>query len=464
VVKSTGDSEAQWSDTRVATAIRMCGFWIATWLLLLLPDIGLCWSGYAADAATKTKELLLAGLISLLITTAKSRRFRMAAIAFLLINQLIWTGYAVYFGEALSPEHLLLVQQEVSDTALGALAEWRSLLPWLIGLLTVGAGLAALQWREGPHARWRWRVSGCALGILVGVATTAWTLHPRIEAAFPSKHTSSMYGAYQAAVGSVRLGLTKVTAAGLNVHGQTQEPASLPDEPVTVVFVMGESVNASRLSLFGFKTDTTPNLAKWRTSPPAGLTFIPQIGFSGGLDTYASVPAFLRAAYWPVQAQKFGVNLFELAHRQGFKVWYLSAQTLNFLKAAGGAPHAERIVTTENDDELAKLAAEVPDREENIFIFLHERVNHSPYTTNCSPAPEGVSIFKPETDSSAARRRAAYDNGLRCWDHQLKTLIAPFIKRHGALYIFYMSDHNELMAEMDAGATASPISASPWCR
>ena len=81
------------------------------------------------------------------------------------------------------------------------------------------------------------------------------------------------------------------------------------------------------------------------TTPPDGFTLIPQIGFSGGLDTYASVPGFLRAAYWPVQAQKFGVNLFELAHQQGFKSWYFSAQTLNFLEAAGGAPHAERIAT-----------------------------------------------------------------------------------------------------------------------
>ena len=430
----------------MTTGVRLCGIWIATWLLLLLPDIGLYWSGYAVDATTKTKELLVAGLIALLITTAKSRGFRVAAIACLIINQLIWTGYVVYFGEALSPEHLLLVQEELNDTAWGALAEWRSLSPWLIGVFAGGVALAALQWHDGLNASWRWRVSGWTFGILAGAVGVAWTLHPRIDAAFPNKHTSSMYGPYQAAVGSLRLGLTKVAAASLNIRGQTQGAASPPDEPVTVVFVMGESINASRLSLFGFKGDTTPNLAKWRTSPPQGSTFIPQIGFSGGLDTYASVPAFLRAAYWPVQAQKFGVNLFELAHRQGFKAWYLSAQTLNFLKAAGGAPHAERIVTTENDDGLAKLAAEVPDRGENSFIFLHERVNHSPYTTNCSPA-QGVSIFKPETDSADARRRAAYDNGLRCWDYQLTTLVAPFLKRHGAVHIFYMSDHNELMAE-----------------
>jgi glucan phosphoethanolaminetransferase (alkaline phosphatase superfamily) len=441
-----GGTAAAWLPV-MGTMAHLAGVWIATWLLLLLPDFALYWSGYAVEAATKLKQLLFAGLVALLITTAKSRSFRLAAIAFLLVNQIVWIGYVVYFGEPLSPEHLLLVQEEVDDTVVGALAEWRSLLPWFLGLLALGATLAALQWREGRNAGWRWRGSGWIFCILVGAATTAWMLHPRIDAAFPGAHTSSMYGPYQAAVGSLRLGLTSVAAKSLHIHGQTQTQASIPAEPVTVVFVMGESINASRLSLFGFKANTTPELAKWRATPPEGFTFIPEIGFSGGLDTFASVPMFLRAAYWPVQAQKFGVNLFELAHREGFKSWYLSAQTLNFLKAAGGAPHAERIATAPDDDGLAKLAAEIPDRGENSFIFLHQRVNHSPYTTNCATGLEGLSIFKPETESAADQRRAAYDNGLRCWDRQFMALIAPFLKRRGAVHIFYMSDHNELMAE-----------------
>ena len=448
VVESILDADEDPSrESKLRTILRLCGLWAATWGLLVLPDLLLHWSGYAVEAAVKPKQLVFAGVIALLISTAKSRRFRITAIAFLLINQIIWTGYVVYFGEPLSPEHLFLVQEEVDDTALGALAEWRSLLPWLLGMLVVGASLVALQWREGQNARWRWRGSGWLFCILVSVATTAWMLHPRIDAAFPGAHTSSMYGPYQAAVGLLRLGLTGVAAKSLNIHGQTQAQASLPAEPVTVVFVMGESINASRLSLFGFNADTTPELAKWRATPPEGFTFIPEIGFSGGLDTFASVPMFLRAAYWPVQAQRFGVNLFELAYRQGFKSWYLSAQTLNFLKAAGGAPHAERVATVPDDDGLAKLAAEVPERGENSFIFLHERVNHSPYTTNCATGHEGLSIFKPETESTDDERRAAYDNGLRCWDSELTALIAPFLKRRGAVHIFYMSDHNELMAE-----------------
>jgi glucan phosphoethanolaminetransferase (alkaline phosphatase superfamily) len=428
-------------------ALRLCALWVVTWVLLLLPDFLLYWNGYAVEAAVKIKPLVYAAIIALLLSTAKSRSFRMAAIAFLVLNQIIWTGYVVYFGEALSPEHLLLVQEEANDTVLGAMDEWHALLPWLVTLLASAAILVALQWREGANAPWRSRLSGLAFVTLITTATAIWMLQPRINVAFPGKHTGAMYGPYQAAVGAFRLGMTKVAAANLNIRGQTQTVSALPAEPVTVVVVMGESINAARLSVLGFSADTTPELAKWRTAPPEGFTLIPQIGFSGGLDTFASVPGFLRAAYWPVQAQKFGVNLFELAHRQGFKSWYLSAQTLNYLQAAGGAPHAIRVETVPNDDELAKLANEIPDDSANSFVFLHQRVNHTPYTSNCAPASEGLYIFHAESGSADDQRRAAYDNGLRCWDRDVVALVEPFLKRRGAVYILITADHSELMAE-----------------
>lgn len=433
--------------TLMPAAARLGGLWIATWALLLLPDLLLYWGGYPVNAAARPKAIFFAAVIALLITMAKSRRFRSAAIAFLALNQIIWTGYVVYFRQALSPDQLLLVQHEATDTALGVLDGWRSLLPWLVTLLAGTIALAVIQWREGPNAKWRSRIAGATFVVVVVAAATAWMLHPRIEAAFPGKHTASMYGPFQAAVGAVRMGLTRVAATSLGVHGQTQTQAPLGPEPVTVVVIMGESINPARLSLFGFKADTTPQLAKWRSSPPAGFTLIPEMGFSGGLDTYASVPGFLRPAYWPVQAQEFGVNLFELAHKQGFKSWYFSAQTLNFLQAAGGAPHAERVEPVANDDELARLTHEIPEDSEKSFVFLHQRVNHTPYTSNCAPAPDGLYIFDTETGSNDDRRRAAYDNGLRCWDRGVSALVEPFLKRRGAVHIFITSDHSELMAE-----------------
>jgi hypothetical protein len=182
-------------------AVPLAALWLATWALLLLPDVLLHWSGYAVQAATSLKATLFAAIIALLICTAKSRRFRLAVIAFLALNQLIWTGYVVYFGQALSPEHLILFQHEATDTLIGVLADWRILLPWLLVLLAGSGALSVLQWREGANARWRSRISGVTFITIMIAAVASWMLHPRIDAAFPGKHTASMYGPFQAAGG-----------------------------------------------------------------------------------------------------------------------------------------------------------------------------------------------------------------------------------------------------------------------
>jgi glucan phosphoethanolaminetransferase (alkaline phosphatase superfamily) len=432
---------------RFSKIAPLFGVSAATFVLLLLPDLLLYWNGYPVEAVVHFKAIAFAALCALLISTAKSRIFRIGAIALLVVNQIVWTGYVVYFGRPLSPEHLLLVQYEASDTLLGVADGWRSFLPWALALATGAAVLVALQCPEGPMARWRRRYSGVALIVLAIAGMVSWVVQPRIDAAFPGKHTASIYGPLQAIVGAGRMGLAHLAADRLSVRKQTQEQVPLDPEPVTVVVIMGESINASRLSVFGFNADTTPGIAGWRAAPPPGFTLVPQIGFSAGLDTYASVPGFLRAAYWPVGAQKFGINLFELAHQQGFKTWYFSAQTLNFLETAGGAPHAERVVAVPRDDDLVALAQAVPDAGGNSFVFLHQRVNHTPYMNNCASGPEGLHIFDTTTGSTDDRRRAGYDNGLRCWDHDVAALVAPFLHREGAVHIFITADHSELMAE-----------------
>jgi hypothetical protein len=56
--------------------------WAASWLLLFLPDLLLYWSGYSVEAAVRFKAILFTAVAALLISTAKSRRFRLAAVAF----------------------------------------------------------------------------------------------------------------------------------------------------------------------------------------------------------------------------------------------------------------------------------------------------------------------------------------------------------------------------------------------
>src|SRR5262245_17161815 len=180
--------------------LRLAAIWVATWVLLLLPDLLLYWSGYPVVAAVRFQPWFAAAIIALLLSTARSRRFRMVAVALLALNQIVWTGYVVYFGEPLRPEHLLVFREETTDTAIGALAEWRTFLPWTAALAMSITVLALLQWRE-DRVRLRWRVSGWALSTAIAAMTVSWTLHPRIGAVFPGEHSGSIYGPYKAAVG-----------------------------------------------------------------------------------------------------------------------------------------------------------------------------------------------------------------------------------------------------------------------
>jgi glucan phosphoethanolaminetransferase (alkaline phosphatase superfamily) len=429
------------------------------YVLLLLPDFLLRLSGYTLDGSDRPKAFVIVAVVALALTSIASRKVRLSVLAFLVVNQIIWCGVAAYFGRALGPEQLLLAPYEMNDTVGGALAEWRTLLPWTGAVLGLGAVLALLQWPQLEGWVWRSRISGWVLLAGALAAATFWSLHKRIEVAFPAVRTPSIYGPFQAAVSTARLMSTDVHASiGMELRDQDVKavPAAAADEPVTVVVIMGESINAYRLSLFGFESDTTPGLARWRKSPPAGFTLMSKIGISGGTATFGSVPTFLRMAYLPVQAQKYGQNLFDLADRQGFKSWFLSVQHPQFLDAAGGAKNAVRVETEKgneveldkiHDDLLVKWAREVPGDPARRFVFIHQRVNHAGYTPHCSHAPDGMYIFSDPTGTTLGVRRAAYDNGLRCWDRNVTSVVEPFLAAHGAVYVFITADHSELMGE-----------------
>ncbi len=224
-----------------------------------------------------------------------------------------------------------------------------------------------------------------------------WLTHKRVIASIPGAQTFSALGPYQAGVSAVRLLMTPVAASpGMKVADPVVQTVTIEEEPVTVVVIMGEGITPTRLSLFGFERETSPRLDAWRTAPPPGFELISKIGFTGGVATFGSVPAFIKMSYWPVEAEWRGLNLFDLAHSSGFKSWFLSAQSAHFLDVAGGARGSERVVTEQgnveklaarHDDFLVDLAREIPQEPKRRFVFFHQRVNHSNYLSHCSHLP-----------------------------------------------------------------------------
>lgn len=435
---------------------------VATFLLLLAPDLIAARSSTAIAPLSKSTPILILAIASALLTLAPSRRVRMAFIAFLVFNQVIWLGCLAYFGQIMTPDQFLLAPFETKDIMGGIVAELPTLIMSTAIVLAFGGALAFLhwpQWDAGLAGGIRHRAFNLVIPIaLVGLGIY-WFGHHKFSTAYPGAWTPSIIGPYQSAVGAFRVSTTAVAAgADLGIRDQVAEKIPLGDEPITVAVIMGESITGNRLGVLGYGKDTTPRLTAMQKSPPAGFSFDARLGFSGGVATFASVPSFLRMSYWPMQADRRGLNLFDLAREQAFKTWYYSAQAPIFLNLAGGAKGAEAVITgddlikrfgSNNDEGLVALLKELPAAPRR-FVFLHQRVNHSDYIQHCRHVTPSIDLEPvPAGAGRSVRTPIAYDNGLRCYDRNVGALADELMKQPGAVYIFVTADHAELMG--DAG-------------
>ncbi|MGQ0671616.1 MAG: sulfatase-like hydrolase/transferase [Hyphomicrobium sp.] len=432
-----------------------------TGLLFLIPDLVASRLTDAILPLSKTTPAIILTVAALLMTCAGSRPMRMGLIAFFGFNQIFWLGCLAYFGQIMTPDQFLLAPHEAPDIIGGIVAELPTLLASTALVVASTVPLVLLHWPIRPHgwaSPWRHALVTAIAPLAVAGLGIYWFSHHKFSTAYPGPWTPSIIGPYQSSVGALRIAWTSVTAgADLGIRDQVVETLTLPDEPVTVVVIMGESISGRRLGVLGYGKDTTPELSAWATSPPPGFSLDRKLGFSGGVATFASVPSFLRMSYWPMQADRRGLNLFELANRQGFKSWYYSAQAPVFLNLAGGAPKAEAIVTVEqlqrrfgsnNDEGLVKLVSELSDAPQRRFVFLHQRVNHSDYIQHCAHVVPSIDLEPvPVEAPRAVRTPIAYDNGLRCYDRNVAAITRAFLSSKGAVHIFITADHAELMGE-----------------
>jgi glucan phosphoethanolaminetransferase (alkaline phosphatase superfamily) len=433
---------------------------LATFLLLLAPDLIAARSSPAIEPLSKSTPTIVLLIASMLLTLAPSRKVRMGFLAFLLLNQVIWLGCLAYFGQIMTPDQFLLAPFETKDIYGGILAELPTLLKSTAIVFCFGAALVFLHWpqREAGRAKvlHHWALNWLVPVTLVGVGLY-WFAHHKFSTAYPGAWTPSIIGPYQSAIGAFRVASTAVAAgADLGIRDQVSERIAIPEEPITVAVIMGESITGNRLGVLGYAKDTTPQLSAWSKRPPPGFHFEGRLGFSGGVATFASVPSFLRMSYWPMQADRRGLNLFDLARENGFKTWYYSAQAPIFLNLAGGAKGADAVLTgddlvkrfgSNNDDGLVALAKDLPPAPRR-FVFFHQRVNHSDYIQHCRHVTPSIDLEPyPASAPRTVRTPIGYDNGLRCYDRNVAGLVEQLMTAPGAIYIFITADHAELMGE-----------------
>jgi glucan phosphoethanolaminetransferase (alkaline phosphatase superfamily) len=217
------------------------------------------------------------------------------------------------------------------------------------------------------------------------------------------------------------------------------------DEPVTIVYIIGESVNYSHMSLFGYDRDTTPNLKKLAADP----TFYYTVGIAGGIVTIASSRSMMNIIREPdnLNARCSSMtNLFKFAKSRGFKTFYLSAQTEHLLASISGVNYIDVLKTKDsnilkakllNEDYIFDLLSQQKFSDRN-FIVLHQWCLHAPYSYFPSSKQ-----FKGKGD-----RVDDYDNAMTYNERIITRLFDKFNKQQrGKFYIIWASDHNELLGE-----------------
>ncbi|WP_448953734.1 sulfatase-like hydrolase/transferase [Labrys neptuniae] len=381
--------------------------------------------------------------------------FRILVIVLIFLSQAIWLSSIVYFGAPLTPEQIRLFFMDTADSvSTGLRVQSEFLLPMLVSL-AVAALLVVVTVMRPMKAGRSWVFSVLLLVVLGGVGAR-WALHSLPSVVQPNVYSPSFLASANAGVLAYRESRAPAPPASLGgMADHVFTKVDIPEGRATVVFVMGESINPARMSLFGGPRETTPRLDHLFKEPPAGWKMFAKIGFSGGVATLASVPSALRMVYFPNMPERQPRNIFDVAKDGDFASYYYSAQAIHTMQIAGGARYAKDSKTVETYDEALPKSVEesladdvqaVPPAPRR-FIYIHQRADHEPYLANCKKYTSEFKTFAPSDDSSDEARRTRYDNGLQCWDRSTSDIVGTLLAQKDPVYVFMTSDHNEMMGE-----------------
>ena len=220
------------------------------------------------------------------------------------------------------------------------------------------------------------------------------------------------------------------------------------DEPITIVYILGESSNLEHMSLFGYERDTTPNLK--RLAEESNFYFTE--GIAGGVCTKSSL-RFMANVIWEPDNIKLNnsgeTSLFKFAKENGFKTFYLASDPKNMVNSVCNTSSRYIDVLRTKESDFSKAAElvddyiltliyqqEITDRN---FIILHQRCVHTPYQNTFPKDYPDKHYFSGGENP----RIDLYDSAMRYNDTLISRIFNRFNKFKGKFYIIWASDHNE---------------------
>ena len=246
--------------------------------------------------------------------------------------------------------------------------------------------------------------------------------------------------------------------------------------PEIYVLVIGETLRADDMGIYGYHRNTTPHLKALADTTQSLAVFSDALTMSN--TTHKSVPMLFTATasqgdYDSLYTQRGIISAFR---EVGFDTWFVSNQRRNhsFIDYLGC--EAEHVCFTKDslplsanvyDDELlVHLKKILPSSAHermggSIFIVLHCYGSHFDYRDRC---PEQYARFGPVDYPSATKTHReklvnAYDNTIAYADHIVSSVISLLDKQEVPAVMLFTSDHGEDIFDDNRGRFlhASPL-------
>ncbi|MDR0695163.1 MAG: sulfatase-like hydrolase/transferase [Holosporales bacterium] len=421
-------------------------------IMLVVPDILFHFVNKTFKVSHDIKTLFFIMPLSAGLIVCRFKSFSYCCIVVLCILQIMQFASLAYFGDLMSPYTIYMLERELGDTIQEAVHVF---IDYAYILLIVCVPFAVITYII-KKSKWRSYIGALALLCTVGLFGYK-SLSQETERFFPNGIRFTIYNSVKAFWGYIVISRSQIPSARYKPYEIRELPETKSDGPITIVYIIGESINFRHMSLFGYERDTTPQLKQLASRGDFYYT----TGLSGAVSTWAACKFLTSVIKEPDNLQQTSArwtNLFRIAKMNGFKTYYLSNQTEHLLTSIGSTSCIDVIKTRDSNPLKAKelndeylfylLDKQQLDFRKN-FIVLHQWAAHTPYSEHKEKGRSQLKGFSGSKD----RRIDEYDNAMLYVDQVVAKIFTRFKNmiidkpNAGKLYVIWTSDHNELLGE-----------------
>lgn len=411
---------------------------VAIMLLLAMPDIIYSNISETFKFTRDYKAIMLLLPLAIGLYTCRWKFILYTFLSLFCCLQIMQFIHIGYFGSRLSPYALVLLKLEKNDVLSEGLKIWKQY--WYIFPMVIlpYSSIAYFNIKNQTSKHW--------ISLAFLIIPLMWLGSVRFA---PNPCRITLDNSIKALTGFIRLQFRNTTYQNYQPYEITKSHEIT--QPTNIVLIIGESVNYSHMSLFGYtKNDTTPRLKELSRNE----NFYYTAGISSAISTYSSTKFMTNAICEPDNIRQVfldDTNIFKLAKQAGFKTYYLSTQKDYLMVNLSGCTYLDHFFTF-NTSPLSILKdrditlineSKTLDLSEKNLIVLHQSSIHSPYKHTYGQS------YTPNIEFNNNENEILndYDNAMLYNDYLISEMFNIFNKSTGTFYIFWASDHNELLGE-----------------